>query len=96
MTPPPDSFSALKDRLTETLVALEAVEPSEIDSFIGRDVSFSVPARNVRVDFAAENFLLSFSLPNFYFHAATAYDILRWKGMQIGKRDFMGRMQVKG
>jgi len=96
MTPPPDSFSALKQRVTETLVALEAVEPSEIDGFLGRDVSFSVPARNVRVDFAAENFLLSFSLPNFYFHATTAYDILRWKGVQIGKRDFLGRMQVKG
>ena len=96
MTPPPDSFSALKDRLTETLVALEAVEPAEIDGFFGRDVSFSVPSRNVRIDFTAEKFLLSFSLPNFYFHAATAYDILRWKGMQIGKRDFMGRMQVKG
>ena len=96
MTPPPDSFSALKQRVTETLVALEAVEPFEIDGFLGRDVSFSVPARNVRVDFAAENFLLSFSLPNFYFHATTAYDILRWKGVQIGKRDFLGRMQVKG
>ena len=96
MTPPPDSFSALKQRVTETLVALEAVERFEIDGFLGRDVSFSVPARNVRIDFTAENFLLSFSLPNFYFHATTAYDILRWKGVQIGKRDFLGRMQVKG
>jgi hypothetical protein len=95
MTPPPDSFSALKQRMTETRVALEAVEPAEIDGFLGRDVSFSIPARNVRIDFTAEDFLLSFSLPNFYFHATTAYDILRWKGVQIGKRDFMGRMQVK-
>ena len=96
MTPPPDSFSALEQRLADTLVALEAVEPAEIDGFFGRDVCFSVPARNVRIDFTAENFLLSFSLPNFYFHATTAYDILRWKGVQIGKRDFLGRMQVKG
>ena len=96
MTPPPDSFSALKQRVTEALLALEAVKPSEIDGFLGRDVSFSVPARNVRIDFTAENFLLSFSLPNFYFHATTAYDILRWKGVQIGKRDFLGRMQAKG
>jgi hypothetical protein len=95
MTTPPDSFSGLKQRVTETLVALEAVEPAEIEGFLGRDVSFSIPARNVRIDFTAENFLLSFSLPNFYFHATTAYDILRWKGVQIGKRDFMGRMQVK-
>jgi hypothetical protein len=36
---------------------------------------------------------LSFSQPNFYFHAATSYDILRWKGVPIGKRDFLGRMR---
>jgi hypothetical protein len=30
-----------------------------------------------------------------YFHAATAYDILRWKGVQIGKRDFMGSVRMK-
>ena len=95
MTPPPDSFPALQQRLTETLAALEAIEPSEIDGFFGRDVSFSVPSRDVRIDFTAENFLLSFSLPNFYFHATTAYDILRWKGVQIGKRDFIGRLQLK-
>ena len=39
--------------------------------------------------YTAEGFLLSFSLPNFYFHATTAYDILRSKGVPLGKRDFM-------
>jgi hypothetical protein len=39
--------------------------------------------------------LLSFSQPNFYFHSTTAYDILRWKGVQIGKRDFMGKLRTK-
>lgn len=34
--------------------------------------------------------------PNFYFHAATAYDILRVQGLPIGKRDFIGLPQVKG
>ena len=43
-----------------------------------------------RLEFVAEEFLLSFSQPNFYFHATTAYDILRWKGLPIGKRDFAG------
>ena len=38
---------------------------------------------------------MSFSLPNFYFHAATAYDILRTKGVPLGKRDFTGRMNLK-
>jgi len=51
--------------------------------------------RGLRLDFAAENFLLSFSQPNFYFHAATSYDILRWNGVRIGKRDFTDRLRTK-
>ena len=42
----------------------------------------------------ARNFVLSFSLPNFYFHATTAYDILRMKGVKIGKMDFLGSMKI--
>jgi hypothetical protein len=47
-----------------------------------------------RLDFTAEEFLLSFSQPNFYFHAATAYDILRAQGLAIGKLDFLGQMRT--
>jgi hypothetical protein len=93
MTPPPQTFAALKARIAETLAALEAIQPAEIDGFMGRDMCFEFRER--RLQFTAENFLLSFSLPNFYFHAATAYDILRWKGARIGKRDFMGRLRLK-
>jgi hypothetical protein len=93
MTPPPQTFAALKARVAEGLSALEAIQPSEVEGFIGRDMRFEFRER--RLEFTAENFLLSFSLPNFYFHAATAYDILRWKGARIGKRDFMGRLRLK-
>jgi len=48
-----------------------------------------------QVDFTAENFLLSFSQPNFYFHATTTYDILRWKAVPIGKRNFTGTLRIK-
>jgi hypothetical protein len=47
------------------------------------------------LQFTAQEFLMSFSLPNFYFHAATAYDILRFKGVPLGKRDFLGRLRLK-
>ncbi len=93
MTPPPQTFAALRARIAETLAALETVRPEEVDGFVGRDMRFEF--RDRRLDFTAENFLLSFSLPNFYFHATTAYDILRWKGARIGKRDFMGRLRLK-
>jgi hypothetical protein len=93
MTPPPESFAALKARIAETLAALAVIEPAEVDAFVGRDMRFARGERHL--DFTAENFLLSFSQPNFYFHAATAYDILRWKGVRIGKRDFTGRLRTK-
>jgi hypothetical protein len=92
-TPSPEDFVGLKARITETLAALEAVDAAEIDSFVGRDMRFAFGDRHV--DYTAENFLLSFSQPNFYFHAATAYDILRWKGVPLGKRDFTGRTRTK-
>lgn len=94
MTPPPETFLALEARIAATLSALEAIQPTEVESFIGRDMRFEFGDR--RIDFTAEEFLLSFSQPNFYFHAATAYDILRWKGVPIGKRDFLGRLRRKG
>jgi hypothetical protein len=90
-TLPPDGLSALKSRISETIVAMQAIDPSEVDGFLGRDVRFAFGTRHI--DFTAENFLLSFSQPNFYFHAATTYDILRWKGVPIGKRDFMGMVR---
>ncbi len=93
MATPPDSFAALKAQNTEALAALAKVTAAEVDGFVGRDMCFALGDR--RIDFTAENFLLSFSQPNFYFHAATAYDILRWKGLTIGKRDFMGKLRTK-
>jgi hypothetical protein len=77
----------------DTLAALSAIEVAEVDSFVGRDMRFAFGNRHL--DFTAENFLLSFSQPNFYFHATTAYDILRLKGLPIGKRDFTGKPRSK-
>ena len=93
LTPPPETFPALKTRIAETLAALEKIEPAEIDAFIGREMRFVAGER--RLEFTAEDFLLSFSQPNFYFHATTTYNILRWKGVHIGKRDFTGRLRIK-
>jgi hypothetical protein len=90
---PPQTFPDLKTQVTDTLTALQAIEPAEIESFIGRDMRFVFGERQIA--YTAENFLLSFSQPNFYFHASTAYDILRWKGLPVGKRDFLGRPRLK-
>jgi len=93
MTPPPETFTALAAHIATAQAGLERIDPSEIDAFIGRDMRFSF--RDRHVDFVAEEFLLSFSQPNFYFHATTAYDILRSKGIPIGKRDFLGELRSR-
>jgi hypothetical protein len=88
---PPDSFDGLRLQLVQAKSLLEAVDPEEMEALQGRAMVFAFGKH--RIDFTVENFLLSFSQPNFYFHAATAYDILRWLGAPVGKADFMGRQR---
>jgi uncharacterized protein len=93
LTPPPQTFAELATRVADALAALEKIDAAEVNGFVGRDMRFEMGER--RMEFTAEDFLLSFSMPNFYFHATTAYDLLRWKGLQVGKRDYMGRMRLR-
>ena len=89
---PPGDFEALSACIAGARHALAEVTVEEMESFIGKPMRFEVGS--FRLDFVAEEFLLSFSQPNFYFHATTAYDILRAQGLPIGKLDFLGAMRV--
>ena len=95
--PPPQApaydYRGLQQLVGDAREALQKVTPAEVNALEGRDVVFQL--RDFKMPFTAEGFLLSFSLPNFYFHATTAYDILRMKGVPLGKRDFMGQMRLK-
>jgi hypothetical protein len=91
---PQHDYAGLQALVADAAAALRAVSPAEVNGWEGKDVAFRVPGRGDRV-FTAEGFLLSFSLPNFHFHAATAYDILRVKGVPVGKLDFMGALRLK-
>jgi hypothetical protein len=86
-------YAGLQKAVTEAREALQQVKAGDVDAVQGKDVTFQLPT--MKIPFTAEGFLLSFSLPNFYFHATTAYDILRHKGVPLGKRDFLGRMRIK-
>ena len=92
-TTPPDSFAGLAKRIAEAQVQLAAIDPAEIDGFAGKPVDFA--AGDFRVPFVAEDFLLSFAQPNFYFHVTTTYAILRSRGVAIGKRDFLGAPRTR-
>jgi hypothetical protein len=86
-------YVALQALVTDARDALTKLAPETINALAGRDVIFHLGDR--KLPFTAEGFLMSFSLPNFYFHATTAYDILRLRGVPLGKRDFMGRLRLK-
>jgi hypothetical protein len=89
----PTDFAGMKAMLEKAQAGLAAVTADEMEGFIGKDMLFEMPG--MKLPFTAEGFLLSFSQPNFYFHAATAYDILRAKGVALGKRDFLGALRMK-
>lgn len=92
LTPPPGDFAGLRAVLADARDMLEAMSEEEMENFIGQPMRFEMG--DFHMDFTAENFLLSFSQPNCYFHAATAYDILRMTGVALSKRDFLGRMRL--
>jgi hypothetical protein len=95
-TPPPSmpdlNYAGLKALVEEATTELQAVSSEEINSLEGKTVTFKMG--KLEIPFTAENFLMSFSLPNFYFHATTTYDILRAAGVPLGKMDFIGQMRV--
>jgi hypothetical protein len=68
---------------------LKSIKQSEIDGTENKEISITLPSGQTR-QFSGQRLLLGNSLPNFYFHATTAYDIIRQCGVEIGKRDFMG------
>lgn len=90
---PPQDYKGLQKMVADAQDALKKLTPDEVNALQGRDMTFQI--RDFKIPFTAEGFLMSFSLPNFYFHATTTYAILRMKGVPLGKRDYMGQMRMK-
>jgi hypothetical protein len=85
------SFDELQARIAATVAFLEAV-PAE--SFDGREAAtVTVKTAAGETSLAGLDFVLGFALPNFFFHVTTAYDLLRMKGVPLGKLDYLGRPQ---
>ena len=82
------TFDELKERIARTLAFIATVKAAQIDGSEEKDIVLKLQGRDV--PFKGMQYLLGFAWPNFYFHAATAYDILRHSGIEIGKRDFIG------
>ena len=86
------TYADLEDLLGKAIAALKAVTPEQLDTLLGADVVFAIG--DMKIPFKGDGFMTSFALPNFYFHMTTAYNLLRQKGVEIGKRDYLGAMDM--
>ena len=87
------SFPESYRLLAAAVAALDSIDRDQLESRQGREVILILRER--RLSFTAEDFLLSYAQPNFFFHVTTAYALLRTMGMPVGKRDYLGRLRLK-
>ena len=84
------SICDLKERIAKSVDFIRGIRPEQLDGQEDREIVLKIGGNELK--FTGLPFLISFCLPNFFFHAATAYDILRHAGVDLGKRDFMGSL----
>ena len=85
------TFADLYARIDKTIAFLNTLTPEQIDGTEQKPVSVKLPKNTLNLQ--GMQLLLNFSMPHFYFHVTTAFDILRHNGVEIGKRDFLGKFE---
>ena len=85
------SFAELKARIDRTLDYMKQFGPDRIDGSEDRVITYKLGGKERT--FKGHAYLVQFTHPHFYFHAATAYDILRERGVDVGKKDFVGAVE---
>lgn len=82
------TIAELKARIAKTIAFINTVPQASIDASAERDITLKLGRQDYT--FKGMQYLLNFALPNFHFHAATAYNILRHNGVELVKKDFIG------
>ncbi len=82
------TFPELQTRIAKTITFLQSVSAEQINGSETRTVTLKL--HDKATEFLGQNYLFNFVFPNFYFHMAVAYTILRHNGLEIGKMDFVG------
>jgi hypothetical protein len=92
---PPDfpesepDMAELKARIGSVVDFMGKLRPAQLNGAAGKEVVFTFRNGNART-FTGQSLLLTFSVPQFFFHVTTAYDILRHCGVDLAKKDFLG------
>jgi hypothetical protein len=82
------TFADLKARIKTAVDFIRSVKANQVDGTEDKDITLKTPGGEVKIK--GQALVLNRCMPNFYFHATTAYDILRQMGVELGKRDFIG------
>ena len=100
-------FADLRAMVGHAVTALESFSPDEVNTWSGKDLDIEIyqplDEDNATTSswvprmmaFTPETFLLSYSLPNFFFHSVTAYNILRTRGVPLGKYHYQGQLRTR-
>jgi hypothetical protein len=87
------TIAELKARIARTVAFVKTLDTKKIDDSADREITFPLGPNKGHMKGA--DYLNHFAVPNFHFHLATAYDILRHCGVEIGKRDFLGAIPMR-
>lgn len=90
-----DSEASIADLKATVALSRDFVAAAAPETFEGaetRPVQLKFPG--VELNFVGQGYLTSFALPNFYFHVSMAYAILRSRGVELGKRDYLGQLEL--
>lgn len=82
------SFAELRERIARTVAFIGDLPRDAIEASAQRDIVTGSGAK-VR-EFKGQDYLVHYAMPHFYFHATTAYALLRHNGVEVGKKDFIG------
>lgn len=83
------TFDELQERIARTAEFVKSFKPADLDGH--EDVSVTIRYPGAELNFKAQDYLVHYALPNFYFHVSMAYAIARKNGVSVGKANFMGR-----
>ena len=81
------TFAQLQARITKVLGIVESFTPEQLEGSENREISIKIPTGELK--FSGLDYVTGWAMPNFYFHATTAYAILRHNGIELGKKDFL-------
>jgi hypothetical protein len=82
------TFAELQQRIAKTIAFIDGIQPAQVDGTEAKEIKFSI--KEWHFEFVGEQYLLTWIIPNFYFHVTTTYNLLRSNGVEIGKTDYLG------